>query len=1210
MRKFFYNIYQTFSVRILLFLIVSQFSFSLFSQTNHLISTGVTVYVDSGDKFYDAGGPSGDDGNTSYTMTMCPSTPGEKVAVDFNYFVSTWDSMWDDEDRLVIYDGPTATGQDIGDLKGDYTIKYNTGVTPHGMGVEAFNSFPLIGTPTIFSATNSTGCLTFEFINGYSEQNAGWEAEILTYTSIDEPGCNIGITASDDSICIGDPVTLTANGTVSNSPINNDFNSGSIGTGWSATSSASFVNNACGYPSLDGSLYLWMQNAAGPRGLVTNVMDASMGGSISFEYRQAINNGNASPCESPDQGSGTFEGIYLQYSTDGTNWTTFKYIYPNGTEGSFGAEMGLTGCGNYVKRWTKMTYPIPVAAQSTTTQFRWVQAKVTSSSTDNWGLDNVVIAIPTGSYTVSIEDLSTSTILASQVDGEATCVVNPSSTTTYRATVDDGSSSCFEDITVYVADPFVLSCGTSTATSVGFVWTVANGATSYDYSYSVDGAPAVSGNTSANTLSVGPVTSGSNVELTVTPVSSICTDPQTIICTTTGCVSPVADAGSHITIDCNTPSINLDGSASSTGVDFTYLWSTADGNIVSGADTQTPVIDLGGTYTLTVTNNNGGCIATDNVVVTGDFATPTAGITNNTGTTVLDCTNTSISVTATGGGTYSWSGGSTPGTANNTLTSAGNYTVTVTGTNGCTDTESINITQNATPPTAGITNNTGTTILDCNTTSISVTAAGGGTYSWSGGATPGTSGNTLNSAGNYTVTVTAVNGCTYTESINITQNITPPSAGITNNTGTTVLDCNNTSISVTATGGGTYSWSGGASPVSASNTFNTAGNYTVSVTGANGCTDSESINITQDISSPTVNITNNTGTTVLDCSTTAINVTASGGVSYSWSGGSTPGMSTNTFTSPSNYLVTVTGTNGCTNTSSINITQNISAPSAGITNNTGTTDLTCIITSISVTAIGGVSYLWSGGSNTTSANNTLTSPGAYTVSVTGSNGCTDTEVINITQSVTPPVASITNNTGNSELDCNNTFISLTAGGGGTYSWSGGSSTTMANNVITSPGLYTVTVSLVNGCTDSEVINISQNINAPTAGIINTTGSDILTCNLTSIDVLATGGGTYVWSGGSSLNSANNTFNTPGNYTVTVTGSNGCTDTESVNISQNIIVPTAGITNLSGTTILTCLDNSIDLMATGGGTYLWSGGTSPSLSTNTINSPGNYTVTVT
>ncbi len=1195
----------------LIFALLFTTSSVVFSQTNYLISTGGTAYVSTGDKFYDAGGPSGNDGNTDYTMTLCPNNPGEVVVVDFTYFNTLWDFMWDEEDPLYIYDGATATGNDIGKLMGNYNVKYNTSVVPHAMGVEANGSFPLIATPTMFGATNSTGCLSFKFDNNKPAQYAGWEANIITYIPAGNPGCNIDIVADDDSICVGDPVVLTATGAVVSAPINNDFNGSTIGTGWAATSSATFTNNACGYPSLDGSIYVWMQNAASPRSLVTNSMDVSNGGAISFEYRQAINNGNSSPCECPDQNGGTFEGIYVQYSTNGgTTWTTFKYIYPNGTEGSFGAEGGLTGCGNYVKRWTKMQYPIPTAAYSANTKFRWIQSLATNSSTDNWGLDNVIISIPSPSNTITIQNLTTSAIIATAVNSSAVANVNPATTTTYRATVDDGTTSCYEDITIYVASPIVVSCGASTATSVSFSWTASAGATGYNYSYTVNGGAATNGNTASTNYTVNSLNSGDNVQLTVTPVNGICTQPVSCTCSTSGCATPTAEAGSPMQITCSSSSVVLDGTGSSTGAGYTYLWSTAGGNIVSGSNTLTPTVNQAGTYTITVTNTSGGCTAVDNVVVTQNITAPVTAITNNTGTTILTCNTTAISVTATGGGTYAWSGGATPGTAANNFTSAGSYTVTVTGANGCTATSNIVITQNITAPVAAITNNTGSTILTCTRTAISVTATGGGTYAWSGGATPGTAANSLTSVGSYTVTVTAANGCTASPNIVITQNITAPVAAITNNTGTAVLTCSTTSISVTATGGGTYAWSGGATPGTAANSLTSAGSYTVTVTGANGCTATSNIVITQNITPPVAAITNNTGSTILTCTRTAISVTATGGGTYAWSGGATPGTAANSLTAAGSYTVTVIGANGCTATSNIVITQNITPPIASITNNTGTTILTCSTTAISVTATGGGTYAWSGGATPGTAANSLTSASSYTVTVTAANGCTATANIVITQTVSPPAASITNNSGSTVLTCATTAISVTATGGGTYSWSGGATPGTAANSLTSAGSYTVTVTAANGCTATSNIVITQNITPPPATITNNTGTTVLTCSTTSISVTATGGGTYAWSGGATPGTAANSLTSAGSYTVTVTGANGCTATSNIVITQNITAPVAAITNNTGTAVLTCSTTSISVTANGGGTYAWSGGATPGTAANSFTAPGSYTVTVT
>ena len=218
------------------------------------------------------------------------------------------------------------------------------------------------------------------------------------------------------------------------------------------------------------------------------------------------------------------------------------------------------------------------------------------------------------------------------------------------------------------------------------------------------------------------------------------------------------------------------------------------------------------------------------------------------------CAGQTISIDASaplGHNSYQWykNNVAIPGATNQTytITEAGNFRYEVNvGASGtcaggsCCD---IIVIEN-TPPTAGITNNTGTTELTCTTTSISLTATGGGTYLWSDTGSTTTADLTVTSAGTYTVTVTAANGCTATSQVVITQDITPPTAGITNNTGSTEITCLQTSISLTATGGGTYLWSDTGSTTTADLTVTSAGTYTVTVTAANGCTATSQITIT------------------------------------------------------------------------------------------------------------------------------------------------------------------------------------------------------------------------------------------------------------------------------------------------------------------------------------------------------------------------------
>ncbi|MEA3447511.1 MAG: SprB repeat-containing protein, partial [Bacteroidota bacterium] len=240
-----------------------------------------------------------------------------------------------------------------------------------------------------------------------------------------------------------------------------------------------------------------------------------------------------------------------------------------------------------------------------------------------------------------------------------------------------------------------------------------------------------------------------------------------------------------------------------------------------------------GTTTYTFTPDAGQCATTTNLTITVN-PIPTAGITNNTGTTVLNCNNATIDVTATGGTSYAWSGGSSTNTAANSLSSSGTYTVTVTN-NGCTATKSIAITEEP-PVTASISTSNDATCYGYSDGSATVTAGGGdGSYSylWSDGQTSATA-STL-AANTYTVTVTDGSGCNAEATVNISspdEIILAVSYTQLNCFG----DCDATA-SVTANGGTTpydFDWSNGSTGNNISGLC--AGTYSVTVTDANGCT--------------------------------------------------------------------------------------------------------------------------------------------------------------------------------------------------------------------------------------------------------------------------------------------------------------------------------------------------------------------------------------
>ena len=125
--------------------------------------------------------------------------------------------------------------------------------------------------------------------------------------------------------------------------------------------------------------------------------------------------------------------------------------------------------------------------------------------------------------------------------------------------------------------------------------------------------------------------------------------------------------------------------------------------------------------------------------------------------------------------------------------------------------------------------------------------------------------------------------------------------------------------------GNTYSWSPSADLTDANNSNPIANpigttTYTVTVTNSSGCISAGQVNVSIDNAPPTIAITNNTATNILTCTVLALNVTASGGLNYSWDSGLGNDAAA-TITAPGIYTVTGTAPNGCQETESIEVTQ-------------------------------------------------------------------------------------------------------------------------------------------------------------------------------------------------------------------------------------------------------------------------------------------------
>lgn len=442
-------------------------------------------------------------------------------------------------------------------------------------------------------------------------------------------------------------------------------------------------------------------------------------------------------------------------------------------------------------------------------------------------------------------------------------------------------------------------------------------------------------------------------------------------------------------------------------------------------------------------------------------------------------------------------------------------------------TTDANLILNSAPPTcsaatATITPNGNTTF--CQGGTVTLTASSGTSYLWSpGGQT--TQSISVNASGNYSVTVGSGAGCNAVATpVTVTVN-SKPNANISVNGSTTL--CAGQTVSLSAPAGATsYVWSPTAQTTQ-SITTGTAGTYSVVVTNSSGCSNTSSPITVTVAQSPTAGITANGPTTF--CQGGNVNLTATAGTSYLWTPG---GQTTQTInvTNGGNYTVRVTNASGCSATSTATSVTVNSNPSASITAS-GSTNI-CSGQDVTLTAIGGGSYLWNTGA--TSASISANTAGSYTVTVTSANGCSATPApvqVTVQQAVN---AVITPSGPTSFLQGQS--VTLTASGGTSYLWYPDGETTQSITVAGS-GVYSVTAFNANGCSGSSspvTVTVTP-VNNPPAFI--SVNGPTAVCEGVSTILTASPGSAYLWQPGGQTTQTI-TVDEPGTYNVIVTDSTG------------------------------------------------------------------------
>ena len=783
-----------------------------------------------------------------------------------------------------------------------------------------------------------------------------------------------------------------------------------------------------------------------------------------------------------------------------------------------------------------------------------------------------VSALTSGTYTVTVTDANGCTAIETQN------ITQPSASLSATSAVNNQ-----------------VSCFGGANGSVNL--TVSGGTAPYSYSWS----------NGANTEDINGLSAG-NYTVTITDANGCTTVSNAAITQPSGSLSATISASQNVS--CNSGS-NGSVSVVVTGGTSPYMYDWSN-----GASTQNINNLNAGTYTITITDGNG-CTTIQTATVTQPSAALSATSSANQNVSCYGGVNGAITLNVSGGTapySYNWSNGATIQNISNLI--AGTYSVTVTDANGCTANQSQVITQPSAGLSASANVSQNVSCFGGNDATINLTVNGGTTpyiFNWSNGAATQNISNLA--AGTYTVTITDANACTDEQTITITQ----PSAGLSaSSTVTSNISCfsgNNGTIDLTVNGGTapySYSWNTGATTEDLSGL--SAGNYSVTVTDANGCTTTNNAVITQPIGSLSTSISLTQGVLCNGGNNGSIDITVSGGTppyTYNWSNGATTEDISNL--SAGVFTATITDANGCF----ASVTGTITQPSASLSATASVTqNVSCFAGgngTIDLTVNGGTSpysYTWSNSATTEDINNL--SAGTYTVSITDANGCTFTQNATVTQpsGTLSASASITQN-----VSCYagaNGAIDLTVNGGTSpynFNWSNGSTTEDIGNL--SAGTYVVSITDANGCTFSQSGTITQPGGALSSSASTTQNVSCFAGGNGAIDLTVNGGTvpyTYNWSNAATSEDISNL--SAGTYTVSITDANGCTAVQTGAISQPL-------DSLSSNTIVTgnisCFsgnNGSIDLTVSGGTmpySYVWNTGATTE---DIINlSAGTYSVSI-
>lgn len=662
---------------------------------------------------------------------------------------------------------------------------------------------------------------------------------------------------------------------------------------------------------------------------------------------------------------------------------------------------------------------------------------------------------------------------------------------------------------------------------------------------------------------------------------------------------------------CSVSNGSINATASNGVAPYTYNWLDPL-IIVSGQATNTIVANIpAGTYTVVVTDNVG--CSTTSVIALSNADGPTGATITSTNVTCNSQCNGAADVSNALGGTapytLSWIN---PASASSSVSGLceGTYTAEIADANNCLFFQSVVITEPQTiddneiiTPAACLGNCNGSIALN-----PSGGNAGAYTYSWSPAAAIGTVSNLC--PGAYTATITDVQGCKL-----VATYILPSLTTITSSTFATNNTCFgscNGSILATNIAGGlppySFSWSdpAGQSTATASNLCN--GNYSVTITDANGCfnvlpsviTSPSAVTFTPTVTQPNCGL--------CDGSAFVNPIGGTAGYTFVWTNGQVINTASNLCAGV--YGIQITDANACVTSSNVIINSSSTFTGETITQQNVSCSGICDGT-VTVTAIGGtapITYHWVHNGSTSQTLNGLCA-GTYFCNMTDANGCTKTASVVIGSTtnftITPQISqsSCSANTGSIN-------VNVVGGNGGpyTYVWIPAAANTPSLTNL-APGNYTLTVSDGN-CSQTQVYSINS-VNGP---IVTATQNDVSCSGLCdgSISLVINGGTpayTTAWSNGASIPNINGLC--VGAYSYTVTDGAGCKAVQSFSLATGTPI-VFSVPDINNPLCNNNCNGVVTAIPSGGAlpyTYSWVVSTSTTSIANSL-CAGNYSVIVT